>query len=107
MLSDAAAASADGSGADDGASSVVNQRPRWSRSGSGTPSSSLITVNGSGKAKPLTRSTTVSPRVSRSSSSRSTIAWTRGRRAEIRGRLNAAEVSRRSRVWSGGSTLSM
>ncbi len=104
---EAATASAGGSGADDGASSVVNQLPRRSRSGSGTPSSSLITVNGSGKAKPLTRSTTVSPRALRSSSNRSTIAWTRGRRSAIRGRLNAAEASRRSRVWSGGSTLSM
>src|SRR5215469_12502272 len=106
MSADAATASAGGSGADDGASSVVNQLPRWSRSGSGTPSSSLITVNGSGKAKPLTRSTTVSPHASRLSSSRSVIAWTRGRRASIRRRLNAAEASRRRRVWSGGSTLS-
>ena len=62
MFAEAATASAGGSGADDGASSVVNQVPRWSRSGSGTPSSSLITVNGSGKAKPWTRSTTTSPR---------------------------------------------
>jgi hypothetical protein len=62
MLAEAATAPAGGSGADDGASSVVNQVPSWSRSASGTPSSSLITVNGSGKAKPLTRSTTVSPR---------------------------------------------
>ena len=30
-----------------------------------------------------------------------------GRSAAIRGRLNAAAASRRSRVWSGGSTLSM
>src|SRR5215813_3173569 len=107
MLAEAATASAGGSGADDGVSSVVNQLPSWSRSGSGTPSSSLITVNGSGKAKPLTRSTTTSPRASRSSSSPSTMAWTRGRSAAIRGRLKAAELSRRSRVWSGGSTLSM
>jgi len=58
-----------GSGADDGASSAVNQIPKWSRSGFGTPSSSLITVIGSGKVKPSTKSKTVSPRASRSSSS--------------------------------------
>src|SRR5690348_12593229 len=107
MSAEAATASAGGSGADEGASSVVNQLPSWSRSGPGTPSSSLITVNGSGKAKPATRSTTVSLDACRSSSSPSAIAWTRGRRAAIRGRLNAAEASLRSRVWSGGSTLSM
>ena len=58
-----------GSGADDGASSAVNQIPKWSRSGSATPSSLLITVIGNGKAKPLTRSTTASPRAWRLPSS--------------------------------------
>jgi hypothetical protein len=33
--------------------------------------------------------------------------WIRGRSAATRGRLNAAVASARSRVWSGGSTLSM
>ena len=62
MFAEAATALGGGSGAEAGASSVVNQAPSSARSGSGTPSSSLITVNGSGKAKPATRSTTVSPR---------------------------------------------
>ena len=61
-----------------GASRVRNHRPRSARSGSGMPSSSQITVNGSGNAKPATRSTTPSHRGScRSSSRPSTIARTR------------------------------
>ena len=91
-----------------GASRVRNHRPRSARSGSGMPSSSLITVNGSGNAKPATRSTTV------------VAAGLPGRRAgrrrsrgpgppapSTRRRLNAGVASRRSRVWSGGSTVSM
>ena len=62
MFAEAATALGGGSGAEAGASRVVNQVPSSARSGSGMPSSSLITVNGSGKAKPATRSTTVSPR---------------------------------------------
>jgi len=58
-----------GSGADDDACSAVNHISRWSRSGSATPSSLLITVIGNGKAKPLTRSTTASPRAWRLPSS--------------------------------------
>ena len=73
MFAEAATALGGGSGAEAGASRVVNQAPSSARSGSGTPSSSLITVNGSGKAKPATRSTTVSPRLCSSSSRSSTI----------------------------------
>ena len=57
MPSEAATAVAGGCGPAYGASRSANQRPRSARSGSGIPSSSQITVNGSGNAKPATRST--------------------------------------------------
>ena len=78
------------------------------RSGSGTPSSSQMTVNGSGNAKRETRSTRLSaPSAAMSSSRSSTIVWIRGRSPSMRRGEKALETSRRSRVWSGGSTVSM
>ena len=106
--SDASLASAYCSGVEVGTSSPVRPRPSAARSGSGTPSSSQMTVNGSGNAKRATRSTRLSaPSAAMSSSRSSTIVWIRGRSPSMRRGEKALETSRRSRVWSGGSTVSM
>ena len=62
MDADAATASAGGSAVVVGASSVRNHAASWTRSAAGMPSTSPITRNGSGAAKPATRSTTASSR---------------------------------------------
>ena len=73
-----------------------------SRSSDGTPSSSVITWEGSGSASASTRSTGgVRPAIASMSSS--TIRWIAGRSASIRLRVNSGTSRRRSRVWSGGS----
>ena len=106
--SDASLALAYCSGVEVGTSSPVRPRPRAARSGSGTPSSSQMTVNGSGNAKRETRSTRLSaPSAAMPSSRSSTIVWIRGRSPSMRRGEKALETSRRSRVWSGGSTVSM
>ena len=108
MPSEAATAVAGGCGPAYGASRSANQRRRSARSGSGIPSSSQITVNGSGNAKPATRSTGSSaPRAARAASRSSTIDRIRGSSAATRFGVNAGIASRRSRVWCGGSTASM
>ena len=107
-MSDERLASAYCSGVEVGTSSPIRPMPRAARSGSGTPSSSQMTVNGSGNAKRETRSTRLSaPSAAMSSSRSSTMAWMRGRRSSMRRGEKALETSRRSRVWSGGSTVSM
>lgn len=74
-------------------------------SAGGTPSSSQMTVIGSGMAKSCIRS--ASPCGAILSMSWSTIDATRGRSASIRRGANACDTTRRSRVCSGGSELSM
>ena len=72
------------------------------------PSSSQITVTGSGNANDASRSTGAPPaaRASRSSSSDAVIAATRGRSPATRRAVNPRLTSWRSRVWSGGSAFS-
>jgi hypothetical protein len=69
------------------------------------PSSSQITVIGSGIAKSCISSAW--PWGTISSSRLCTISATRGRSASIRRGANACDTIRRSRVCSGGSELSM
>ena len=70
----------------------------------GIPSSSQITMIGSGKAKSSTRS--ISPRGSTASISSSAISWIRGRSASTMRGVNAFVTSRRRRRWSSPSFVS-
>ena len=75
------------------------------RSACGTPSSSAMTSTGSCPAIPVNRSTG-SPAVDRStmaSTSSPASCSTQGRSRSTCPRANAALISRRNRVWSGGS----
>ena len=88
---------------------ACDQTWNLSWSAAGTPSSSQITVIGSGNAKASMRSTDSSPpakRPSIASSSDAVISSIRGRSPAIRRAVNALTTRRRSRVWSGGSRLS-
>lgn len=91
------------------ASTTADQARKSSRSSKGTPSSSQITVIGRGNANASIRSTgsPSAPRAAMASSSSSVIASIRGRSASTRREVNALLTSLRSRVWSGGSELSM
>ena len=107
MFAEAATASAGGSGAGDGASSVVNQRaevgPVWFRDAEQLADhgerqregEALDQVDGGVAAAVEVVQQVVGDRLDP------------GRSAATRGLLKAGEASRRSRVWSGGSTLSM
>src|ERR671932_1819051 len=85
---------------------VFDQRRNDVRSASGTPSSSQMTPIGRGKAKASSRSASAGPAAIRSAS-RPAIASIRGRRAAMARTVKARLTSLRSRVWSGGSVLSM
>ena len=85
---------------------VCDQARSWSRSPSGMPSISEITVNGSGKANSLMRSTGAS-RVARSSKMSSTSSPARARICSTARGVKALETSLRRRVWSGGSMFKM
>jgi hypothetical protein len=76
------------------------------RSASGTPSRSQITLMGRGKAKASSRSTSAGPAAIRSASP-AAISSMRGRMPAMARMVNARLTSLRSRVWSGGSELSM
>ena len=72
------------------------------RSSYGTPSSSQITIDGTGRAKSAT-SSAGGPAFSIASRCSVTISSTRGTRRFIRLTVNSPVSIRRSRVWSGGS----
>jgi hypothetical protein len=84
---------------------VLDQIRNESRSATGIPSSSQITWMGSGNANASTRSTSVRPAISSSSSA--VMVAMRGSSRSTRRAVNPAETRRRNRVWSGGSALSM
>ncbi len=84
---------------------VFDQSRNASRSSMGTASSSQITVMGSGKANASSSSTSSLPAIWSSSSA--VISSILGRSCSIRRAVNALVTSLRSRVWSGGSLLSM
>ncbi len=86
-------------------SSWLDHSRKSSRLSIGIPSSSQITVMGSGNAKTSSRSTS-SPSFSLEISS-AAISCTRGRSSSTRRAVNALVTSLRSRVWCGGSRLSM
>ena len=75
------------------------------RSASGTPSSSAMTSTGSCSAIPVRTSTGSVPpdRSTRPSTRRPASSSTHGRSRSTWPRANAVLISRRSRVWSGGS----
>jgi hypothetical protein len=74
-----------------------DQARNLSRSEAGMPSSSLITVTGSGNANDSSKSTVSSSRAARSSSSEAVISAMRGRRSATRRAVNALVTSRRTR----------
>ena len=107
MFAEAATASAGGSGADDGASSVVNQAPElvpvWFRDaeqladhGERQREGEALDQVDDGVAARL--------EVVKQPAGDRLDTWPKGRDPRP---AEAAEASRRSRVWSGGSTLSM
>ena len=75
------------------------------RSSSGTPTISPTTVTGIGKASSAI--TSASPRAASRSSRSSTMAATRGWRADMAGGMNAPLAAPRSRVCSGGLAVSI
>ncbi len=83
------------SGATVSVTMVADQARNWSRSATGTPSSSQMTVIGSGKANEASRST--SRRVDMSSSSPAVMAAMRGRSSSTRRAVKALFTSLRSR----------
>ncbi len=93
------------SGSSAGRTNASDHSRNLSRSAAGTPSSSAITVIGSGKANVETSS--ISPSATTGSRSVSAISWIRGRRRSIIRGVNAFDTSRRSRRWSSPSRLSM
>ena len=85
---------------------VFVQARNWSRSVAGIPRSSQITVIGKGNANAESRST--GPVwVGIAAISSSAICSIRGTNAATDRGVNAFATRRRSRVWSGGSVLSM
>ena len=98
-------AAACASAGSDALSSVLDQAANSVRSSARTPSSSQMTVIGSGAANDGSRSARSCP--ASPSSSSAVISSIRGRsRATVRP-VNALLTSLRSREWSGGSVLSM
>ncbi len=91
------------------ASIAFDQSRNCAWSSTGTPSSSQMTVTGSGNANARIRSTTGSSArdASIASSSEAVTASTRGRSPATRRAVNAFDTSLRSRVCPGGSALSM
>lgn len=85
--------------------SSFDQVWKVARSLSGMPSSSQITVTGSGSAYRATRSAV--PAGGSASSRSCAMCSTRGRRAAVRPGVKCPATSRRRRVWSGGSLCSM
>ncbi|HEY5351060.1 MAG TPA: hypothetical protein VIK57_01265 [Streptosporangiaceae bacterium] len=106
---DAAAESArsTASGLSTSSTAVQSLAQPWNigRSAAGMPSSSPITVTGSGNANAATKSVSAAE-ASRSHAS-ATIRSTAGRSAAIRRAVNVADTRRRSRVWSGGLSIRM
>ena len=93
------------SGANAGRTNASDHSRNWSRSAIGTPSSSAITVIGSGNANVETSS--ISPSATTGSRRPSAISWMRGRRCSIIRGVKAFETRRRSRLWSAPSRSSM